>query len=85
MKIYGEVIDVSFRYYTCEKAKELGLIGYVRNCRDLTVEIEVEGEEDKIQKLLTWVKKGPPGARVHDVEFEWSEGKDEFGKFEIRY
>ncbi|MFH1946873.1 MAG: acylphosphatase [Candidatus Magasanikbacteria bacterium] len=79
LKIHGQVQGINFRHYTKQKAQELGLIGYVKNLLDGTVEVVAEGREEGLKKLLEWCKIGPRHAEVERVEEEWGEG---FGKFE---
>jgi acylphosphatase len=74
-----------FRQNTLEKAKALGLKGWVRNTKDGKVEAVFEGEKEKIERILEWMKKGPPLARVDGLEIEWENFKGEFDDFEIRY
>lgn len=85
LKIYGDVQGVFFRASTRQKASELRLRGFVRNCEDGCVEIEAEGGKDALTKLKNWCKGGPMHARVDKVEEEWGEAADEFSSFEIRY
>lgn len=85
IKVYGDVIGINFRYYTCQRAEELGVFGYVRNAPDRTVEIEAEGEEDKLKELLAWAHTGPKWGRVDRLEHRWQENRDEFNTFDIRY
>ena len=69
-KIYvqGRVQGVGYRYATVQTAKNLGLSGWVRNCQDGRVEVEVTGSPAKIEALLAWCGEGPPMARVEKVE-----------------
>lgn len=85
IKIFGNVIGVTFRQHTWELARELGLTGYVRNCPDETVEIVAEGEEEKLNKLTSWAEKGPRWARIRQVKSNLKEVTGEFERFEIRY
>ena len=62
--ISGKVQGVSFRFNTCELATKLKLLGYVRNLPNLKVEILVAGPLGSVEQLVTWAKKGPPGAVV---------------------
>lgn len=84
-KVSGEVQGVFFRAHTEGKAGELGLKGWVMNTGDGRVEVEAEGEMDRLRDLLMWLRKGPPSARVDKVEFEWLEPTGEFSWFRIRY
>lgn len=85
LKIFGDVQGVNFRYYAKEIAQRLGLVGWVRNDPDGTVECEAEGEEESLEKFLEWAKKGPKWARVEKMEEKWGACKGEFNKFEIRF
>ena len=48
----GRVQGVGFRYRAYYAANHLGLGGWVRNCSDGSVEMEVEGTEEDIDKLI---------------------------------
>ena len=71
LKIYGDVQAVSFRWGSKEKATELGLVGWVKNVSDGTVEIVVEGDEGDLKKFLKWCKVGSRLAKVKKVDEEW--------------
>ncbi len=49
----GRVQNVGFRQFAENRARELGLVGYVKNNKDGTVEIVVKGDGGKIEKLLS--------------------------------
>ncbi len=66
--VRGRVQGVSFRWYTREEANRLGLVGWVRNQLDGTVELEVQGPEEHVEALLAWVHHGPTHARVTTVD-----------------
>lgn len=66
--ISGRVQGVGFRYHTRQKAERLGLVGWVRDSADGTVEVEAEGVDDSLRELLAWLNKGPAGAHVRDVD-----------------
>jgi acylphosphatase len=83
--VSGRVQGVFFRQSTSEKAKAFGLKGWVRNTEDGRVEAVFEGEREKIEKILEWMKVGPPLARVDGLEIKWEDFKGEFDDFEIRY
>ena len=85
IKVYGLVQGVFFRFNTKEKAKELGLKGWVKNMEDGSVEILVEGNEEKIKELIEWCKSGPGMARVDKVDVEEDVTKEKLKKFEIKY
>lgn len=82
--ISGRVQGVAFRYYTVNNAQNLGIKGWVRNCRDDQVEIVAEGEEDKLGKLIDWCYQGPRSAIVEKVDLTWEKYRGEFNTFGIR-
>lgn len=83
--ISGRVQGVFFRYNMRREALKLGVTGWVRNLPDGRVEAVVEGDEEKVEKLVEWAHRGPPLARVDEVEITREEYKGEFNSFEIVY
>ena len=81
----GMVQGVSFRYYTRREASQLGLTGWVRNEVDGSVKVVAEGQDERLRAFLQFLEKGPPLARVQDLEIDWSEASGEFGSFEVRF
>lgn len=68
LKIYGRVQGVFFRQSTREKARELGLSGWVKNMPDGTVEALASGPEGTVKELIAWCQHGPAYARVDRVD-----------------
>jgi acylphosphatase len=66
-------------------ADRIGVFGWVRNKRDGRVEAVVEGERQRVEALIKWCQKGPPAARVHDVEIIWEPYRGEFASFEVTF
>lgn len=62
--ISGRVQGVFFRASAADKARHLGLKGFVRNERNGSVYIEVEGNETDLKEYIEWCRIGPPAARV---------------------
>lgn len=54
----GRVQNVGFRQFVKDRAKELGLVGYVKNNKDGTVELVVKGNASKIEKLFDFLQSG---------------------------
>jgi acylphosphatase len=69
-RVRGRVQGVFYRASTCDRAAELGLVGWVRNCADGSVELEAEGPRERVDELIAWCRRGPTGARVTGVEIE---------------
>ncbi|MFP3950714.1 MAG: acylphosphatase [Candidatus Bathyarchaeia archaeon] len=82
--IYGRVQGVGFRSSTRRRANQLGLKGWVRNLSNGSVEVVAEGEENAVEKLITWCNRGPSLANVRRVEVERSEAKGEFSRFRVK-
>jgi len=84
INVFGRVQKVFFRNSATRKAKGLNLNGWVKNEPDGSVKIVAEGEEENLNKLIDWSKRGSLLAKVDKIEVKWEEGKNEFDKFEIR-
>ena len=80
--ISGYVQGVGFRYSMVRQAQRLGVVGWVRNRRDGTVEAIVDGPADAVAAIIDWVRVGPPGAHVTDVAVSEADGT--FATFESR-
>ena len=65
----GRVQKVGFRLETYELAKKLNLTGWVKNNFDKNVEAEIQGEDKKIEFLVTYMKS-LKRASVHNVEIK---------------
>ncbi len=83
-KVYGIVQGVGFRFYIHYYAKSLGIVGYIKNNVDGTVSFVGEGEEEDLKKILEHLNRGPTGAVVSNVEYNFSEAKGEFKNFVIK-
>ena len=68
VRISGTVQGVGFRWFVRERARRLGLSGWVRNNDDGSVEIAAEGDEPQIELLRSELQKGPSGAFVKAIE-----------------
>jgi acylphosphatase len=83
--VSGRVQGVFFRAETADLANRLGLTGWVRNLSDGRVEALFEGEKEDVEKALDFCRRGPPGARVQNLDVKWENSKGEFQDFRIRY
>ena len=82
--ISGKVQGVFYRISCQEIAQGLGLTGWVKNLPTGQVEVLAQGEKEKIEKLIEWCKKGPPGAKVSEVKVEWQNNLNKFVQFQIK-
>ena len=83
--ISGVVQGVGFRYFVLRLAHSLGLKGFTRNLYSGEVIAVAEGEKFKIEEFFNQIKIGPSHAFVKHASIKWSESKNEFNNFEIRY
>ncbi|MGC9603491.1 MAG: acylphosphatase [Minisyncoccia bacterium] len=69
IKIFGRVQNVGFRRLSIEKARELGITGFIRNEPGGIVFLEAEGKEKALQDFLSWCRRGPAFARIERLDF----------------
>jgi len=76
----GRVQGVGFREATVRRARESGALGWVRNAEDGSVAVHAEGPEAAVDELLEFLREGPPGGEVKEVEVEPAkvEGHEQF-------
>jgi acylphosphatase len=68
--VRGRVQGVGFRYAAVERARSLGVGGWVRNRTDGSVEAVFEGPAERVESMVEWSRRGPSGARVESMEEE---------------
>lgn len=83
--VHGKVQGVFFRANTKKAALGLGLTGYARNNEDGSVEVVAEGQEDKINELIEFCRKGPESAQVEKVDVKFEKASGEFKDFKVRH
>ena len=83
--IKGRVQGVFFRVSTLEQARHWKVRGWVANTPSGHVEAVFEGEENAVDRLVQWCRKGPPGALVSDVEVHLEPYTGEFSDFTIQH
>ncbi len=59
---------MGFRWFVRVAARRLQLSGWVMNRQDGSVEVAVEGPQEKIDQLRRQIHRGPDGASVDAVE-----------------
>ncbi len=68
LKVSGRVQGVFFRASMSDVAMGKGVVGWVRNNPDGSVEALLQGREESVKAVQEWARNGPPGARVDSVE-----------------
>ena len=70
-EVFGRVQGVFFRKYTQQKAKSLGVRGWIRNTEKNTVQGEIEGTTDILENMKNWLRKeGSPSPRIDQAVFK---------------
>ena len=82
-RVEGRVQGVGFRYSCRNEGQSLGLSGWVRNTPGGDVEVWAEGTQEKLDLLLEWLRKGPPGARVETVHSEKTSPTGKYRQFSV--
>ncbi len=82
-RVRGKVQGVGYRFFVQHQAALLGLKGVARNQLDGSVEVILEGEEEKLRKILRLLHIGPPLSRVISVEHSFHEASGEFIDIEV--
>lgn len=83
--VTGKVQGVFFRQALKVMAKKNDVFGWVKNLKDGRVEALLEGDEEKVSRLVEWSHGGPANARVEDVEIRNETFIGEFSKFDVLY
>ena len=68
VRVTGVVQGVGFRWFVRERARRLGLSGWVRNLSDGTVEVMASGDDGQLELLKGELLRGPRGAAVDALE-----------------
>ena len=70
---HGRVQGVFFRDQTRREAVRRGIVGWVRNCADGTVEAHFEGSTEGVAAMVRWCQEGPRHADVSDLRVSETE------------
>lgn len=66
-------------------AKKNNIFGWVKNLKDGRVEAVLEGDGERVSRLIQWAHGGPANARVEDVQILNEKFISEFTKFDVLY
>jgi len=68
VRVRGRVQGVGYRYACVRQALELGVLGWVRNRADGSVEAMLQGAPEVLALMCGWMERGVPGAWVERME-----------------
>lgn len=67
LTVRGRVQGVGFRYFARDNARDCGVLGWVRNCWDGSVEAAAQGESDAVERFVERLTKGPRLGHVESI------------------
>ena len=79
------VQGVGYRYFAMRQANLFGLNGYVKNKANGSVELQVEGEKEIIEKFKSILAQGPGYSNVEKVEISYMSYQANYNKFSVEY
>ncbi|WP_233866204.1 acylphosphatase [Paraburkholderia adhaesiva] len=82
VRVRGTVQGVGFRHATVRQAHALRIRGYVANMEDGSVEAVIQGSANQVDRMLSWLRHGPPAARVMEVISEEQFTDKRYERFE---
>lgn len=85
IKVSGRVQGVGFRFHMQYLADHFNLTGWVKNCDDGTVEMEVQGTEDTIYAFKIKVEEGNRFIKVKSIYLEKIENVNGEKSFRVVY
>lgn len=83
--VTGKVQNVRYRDYVQVSATQLGIVGWVKNRDDGTVEIHAQGIPDVLKNFVEYLHEGSLQAKVEAVSVEWATVRTEYTDFSIHF
>jgi acylphosphatase len=81
--VSGVVQGVRYRTYVQESATQLGLVGYVHNRPDGTVEVVAQGVPDILKEFVEYLHEGSLLSKVESVSIDWGSAERTYSEFSI--
>ena len=82
--IEGRLQGMHFRLKTEEKARQLGLTGFVRILSDGRIEIEAQGQENELEALLDWCQEEPHNSQIKSILYRYDDINKQYNTFSVR-
>ena len=84
-KVCGKVQGVWFRKYALDSARDIGVVGMVKNLVDGTVLVNASGKDENLRKFKELLENGSPNSRIDKIDYSWEDSSVEYSTFEIEY
>ena len=84
-KVCGKVQGVWFRKYALDSARDIGIVGMVKNLGDGTVLVNASGDDENLRKFKEHLKNGSPNSIIDKIDYSWEDSSVEYSTFEIEY
>ena len=85
IKISGRVQGVGFRYFVVQKAREIGITGWVKNTVEGGVLIVAQGTETDLKTFTDYLRIGPTLSRVDRITINKIQLPTVFDNFSVKY
>ena len=82
--IEGRLQGSNFRYHTHQQAQKLGVTGFVRTLSDGRIEIDIQGEKQKVEQMLTWCQAEPHSSLIRTILYRYDEPAERASGFSVR-
>jgi len=83
--ITGKVQGVAYRTYAQDSATELGLVGYVKNMSDGSVQLVAQGKPEELKSFVEYLHEGSLMSVVAGVAVDWGSVRKQYSEFSILY
>ncbi len=84
IEVIGRVQGIGFRAMIKSYADKNGLKGYVANLDNGNVKIDIQGEKNKLDDFIEWIKTNPGMSKVIEMKIDIKKIKNKYDKFEIK-
>ena len=83
--VTGRVQGVGYRHFAVQKAREMGITGWVKNSVDGGVIIVAQGIEEEIKTFTDYLYIGPTRCRVDQITKVKFNTLANFDNFSVKY
>ncbi|VVE57585.1 acylphosphatase [Pandoraea aquatica] len=82
VRLRGKIQGVGYRHAAVREGHLIGVRGWVQALPEGDILAVVQGTPDQVDKMLEWMRRGPPGAHVMEFESEVEYTGRRFDRFE---